>query len=63
MTEPHATIVTIVQSLSGAKQSLAIGLDESLFDAGVLDSFLLPELIVALEKASRLAVENSILRA
>lgn len=51
--------MTIVESLSEAKRPLAIGFDESLFDAGVLDSFSLPALVVALEKAFNIKIPDA----
>lgn len=51
VTDPTPKIMAILQDLADSKTPLAIGADDSLFDAGILDSFLLPGLVVALEKA------------
>ena len=59
MTETHSKILTIIQILTESKQPLTIGADESLFDAGVLDSFSLPCLVVALEKAFGIKIPDS----
>ncbi len=48
MSDPLPRVVKVLQSLSGGKP-LDVRPNESLFDAGVLDSFALPELVSALE--------------
>jgi len=59
VTETQTKILTIIQTLIEAKQPPAVGLDESLFDAGVLDSFLLPGLVVALEKTFGIKIPDA----
>ena len=51
MTDPQPQILAILQTLADSKQPLTVAGDDSLFDAGILDSFLLPGLVTALEKA------------
>lgn len=63
LAEPHDTILTILQTLARADQPLTVGPDESLFDAGVLDSFLLPALVLALERAFPIKIPDADLTA
>lgn len=49
MDDRQERIVKILQAVTRAEAPLAIDPEESLFDAGVLDSFGLPELVAALE--------------
>jgi acyl carrier protein len=50
-------IVAIVQLVS--KQPVQVGVDESLFDSGLLDSFALPDMVSALEKEFGITVPDS----
>jgi acyl carrier protein len=58
MSEPHDTIVKVVRDVAGANAPLVIDLNQSLFDAGVLDSFGLPELVSALEKTFAITIPD-----
>ena len=62
MTDPISRVVKVLQSLSGGKP-LNVSPHESLFDAGVLDSFALPELVTALEQEFGIKIPDSDLSA
>lgn len=55
-------VVKLLESLSGGKP-LNVSPHASLFDAGVLDSFALPELVVALEREFDFKIPDSDLSA
>lgn len=59
MTDPQPQILAILQTLADSKQPLTVAGDDSLFDAGILDSFLLPGLVTALEKAFGIKIPDS----
>jgi D-alanine--poly(phosphoribitol) ligase subunit 2 len=61
--EPHDKILTILQAVAQSKQPIAIGPDASLFDAGVLDSFRLLDLVLALEEAFGIKIPDADLTA
>jgi acyl carrier protein len=63
MADPQDKILKIIQTVTRAKAPLAVGLDESLFDSGVLDSFGLPELVSALEVAFSIKIPDADLSA
>ena len=63
MAEPQDTILTILQTVAQSKEPIAIGPDESLFDAGVLDSFRLLDLVLALEEALGIKIPDADLNA
>lgn len=53
----QARIIEIVERLAG--KPLAIPPDESLFESGVLDSFALTDMVVALEKEFAIRIPDS----
>lgn len=53
----QARITEIVERLSG--KPLPVGLDESLFESGVLDSFALTDMVGALEKEFSIRIPDS----
>ena len=53
----QAKITEIVERLSG--KPLPVGLDESLFESGVLDSFALTDMVGALEKEFSIRIPDS----
>ena len=59
VSDPQPQILAILQKLADVKQPLTVGADDSLFDAGILDSFLLPGLVSALEKAFGIKIPDS----
>lgn len=63
MTDPQDRIRILVQALVRAKAPLTIAGNESLFDAGVLDSFALPELVAALETEFGITIPDADLSA
>jgi acyl carrier protein len=63
LAEPQDTILTILQTVAQSKKPIVIGPDESLFDAGVLDSFRLLDLVLALEEALGIKIPDADLNA
>jgi D-alanine--poly(phosphoribitol) ligase subunit 2 len=63
MDETHDKILTILQGVAQSKEPIAIGPDASLFDAGVLDSFRLLDLVLALEETFGLKIPDADLTA
>ena len=61
--EPHDKILTILQAVAQSKTPIVIGPDASLFDAGVLDSFRLLDLVLALEEAFAIKIPDADLNA
>lgn len=59
MTDLHPQILAILQNIADVKSPLSVGPDDSLFDAGILDSFLLPGLVTALEKAFGIKIPDA----
>ncbi len=58
MPEPlQRRITSIIQRVS--KQSVSLEPDDSLFDAGLLDSFALPDMVSALEREFGIKVPDS----
>ncbi len=53
----QARIIKIVEKLSG--KPLAVGVDESLFESGILDSFALTDMVGALEKEFSISIPDS----
>jgi D-alanine--poly(phosphoribitol) ligase subunit 2 len=53
----RSTIVRIIQDVS--KKDITPGVDESLFDSGLLDSFALPDMVTALEEEFGLKIPDS----
>lgn len=53
----RAKLIEIIQRV--AKQDTVPGVDESLFDSGLLDSFGLPDLISAMEKEFSIQIPDS----
>jgi acyl carrier protein len=53
----QAQITEIIQTIS--KKTLTPDPDESLFDSGMLDSFALPDVLSALEKAFSIRIPDS----
>src|ERR1039458_7598512 len=54
----QARITEIVERLSG--KPLPVGLDESLFESGVLDSFALTDMVGALEKEFSIRISENL---
>ncbi len=53
----RARIIEIIQSVS--KKEVSPAPEESLFDSGLLDSFALPDMVSALEKAFGMEIPDS----
>jgi len=53
----RAKIIEIIQSVS--KKEVSPAAEESLFDSGLLDSFALPDMVSALEKAFGMEIPDS----
>ena len=62
MADAQDRIFTIIQTIT-PNPTTRFGPDESLFDGGVLDSFALPELVIALEEAFGIKIPDSDLSA
>jgi acyl carrier protein len=62
MSELRDRILTLLTAVAGANAPATIDPGASLFDAGVLDSFLLPELVSALEREFRIEIPTADLR-
>jgi acyl carrier protein len=63
MHEPHGTIVDVIRSVAGSRGPRDFSPTESLFDAGILDSFSLLELVSALEAAFDVKIPGADLNA
>ena len=63
MAEPHDKILTILQGVAQSKTPIVIAPDASLFDAGVLDSFRLLDLVLGLEEAFGIKIPDADLTA
>lgn len=55
--DKRAQILEIIRS--AANKNVAPSPDESLFDSGMLDSFALPDMVAALEKAFSVKIPDS----
>ena len=58
MSDSQTRILQILQTLTNTKAPLSISAEQSLFDAGILDSFALPELVAALEREFGIAIPD-----
>ena len=63
MHEPHGQIVEVIRSVAGTRAPPSLARTESLFDAGILDSFSLLELVSALERAFDVTIPGADLNA
>ncbi len=63
VSETHDKILIILQSVAQSRTPIAIGPDASLFDAGVLDSFRLLDLVMGLEEAFGIKIPDADLTA
>jgi acyl carrier protein len=55
--DKQAKIIEILRTVS--KKSISPAPDESLFESGLLDSFALPDMVTALEKAFSVKIPDS----
>jgi acyl carrier protein len=55
----QAKIRAILQRVAGNNKDLQPGLDESLFESGMLDSFALPDLVGAIEEEFGVKIPDS----
>ncbi len=63
MPEPFDTIASLVREVSRSSGPLDVDPRASLFDAGILDSFALPEFVTALEQRFGISIPDSDLSA
>lgn len=63
MPEPFDTIVGIIRDVTGNDVPRTLGPRESLFDAGLLDSFALPAFVTALEQRFGISIPDADLSA